>query len=126
MEPIAPDGEIMAINGKQVGSRNEWYIYQALRYRGVPTWAIEYQVYWGGGRMLGGQVLDFVVDLGGTPFIIRVMGKYWHPGESGTPLDAFTKAGLLQAGYQVFDVWDYRCQSREAAINELQRQGLVI
>jgi hypothetical protein len=117
----------MSINGKQVGSRNEWFIYQALRYRGIPTWSIEYQVYYGGGRMLGGQVLDFVIYLGGSPIVIRVMGKYWHPGgESGTPLDAFAKADLLNDGYAVYDISDAKCDSRETAILELQRQGLVI
>ena len=96
--------EPQIIQGRLAGSKEEWFVYKALRAMGVPDYAINYQVPWHGGRTLGGQVLDFVIIIGGAPIVIRVMGKNWHPGEYGTAKDLWTFGQLWSEGYIVNDL----------------------
>jgi len=79
--------------------------------------AIDYvfQVWVLGGRVLkGGQVLDFVIDLGHRVLVLEVQGRYWHtrPGKQG--VDEGQKLALLgitiwgkKVG-AVVELWDTR------------------
>lgn len=113
------------IHGVVAGSKNEWYLYQALLLMGVSDYAINYQVPWHGGRTLGGQVLDFVVDEGGAPTVLRLMGHYWHPTAYGKPLDVYTKSQLEGEGYRVEDIPDYNASSVQDAVSTLSRLRVV-
>lgn len=68
-----------------------------------------------GGRLRGGQVVDFVIRRGVAGIAIRVMGKYWHPGEYGTFEDTLHRASLIEQGYIVEDIWDWECMDIESA-----------
>ena len=127
-EPLSSDGLLQddfSIHGKQAGSKNEWYLYQALLLGGVSDFEIEYQVPWHGGRELGGQVLDFVVSQGGADLVLRLMGRYWHASAYGTPLDTYTKSQMEGEGYIVYDIPDYDATSREDALSTLARLRVI-
>ena len=66
------------IQGVPVGSQNELNTAQAL-YELKLTF--DYQVNFGGGRVLGGQVIDFVVHTKPLPTPVFVQGSYWHGGK---------------------------------------------
>lgn len=119
------DQEQYVINGRQVNSKPEWHLYRALIMMGAPAWSIRYQVPWHGGRVLGGQLLDFLIDVGGTPMVIRVQGHHWHPTEYGSPLDTFTRYQMLSEGLIVHDIPDTRLQSIEDAIAEVTRLNIL-
>ena len=121
----APLQEVFSIHGRQVGSMNEWYAYQALLQGGIPDFEIDYQVPWHGGTEFGGQVLDFVISRGGADDVLRVMGHYWHASHYGTQLDVYTQAQLRDEGYQVHDVLDYDLASVEDAVNTLARLRII-
>jgi hypothetical protein len=56
----------------------EWRTYLLLKRLGFREEQIQFQVDFLGGRMPGGQVLDFVVWTSGVPVVIAVDGDYWH------------------------------------------------
>lgn len=63
----------------------------------------------GGGREMGGAVLDFLVyNMADRPVAIRVMGDYWHgsafPGRQAK--DDEQSARLRDRGYIVVDLWE--------------------
>lgn len=121
----ASEPDVYIIHGVQAGSKNEWYLYEALLQSGVPDSAIGYQVPWHGGRVMGGQVLDFVVSMGGAGTILRMMGHYWHPTAYGTPLDVYTKSQLEGEGYVVYDIPDYQATNIPDAVSTLARLRVV-
>jgi len=121
----APLQEVFSIHGKQVGSMNEWYAYQALLQGGISDFEIEYQVPWHGGTEFGGQVLDFVISRGGANDVLRVMGHHWHASQYGTPLDVYTQAQLRDEGYQVYDVLDYDLPSVQDAVATFARLRII-
>jgi hypothetical protein len=121
----ATEPDIFVIHGIQVGSKNEWYLYEALLQSGIPDSSIGYQVPWHGGRVIGGQVLDFVLDIGGTQTVLRMMGHYWHPTAYGTPLDVYTKSQFEGEGYVVYDIPDYQATNISDAASTLARLRVV-
>ena len=125
-DPLAPElvPNRREINGRPIGSEEEWNLYQALLYLRIPRWAIDYQVAYRGGRGLGGQVLDFVLELGGAPVVIRVMGAHWHPGEYGSALDVYGFGQLIADGYVVKDIKDTDLRTVQEAVQALKRTNL--
>lgn len=123
-----PDGpketETFVINGVEAQSKEEWFIYKALIDSGIPSHFIHYQVPWHGGRQMGGQVLDFVISMGGSRIVIRMMGKHWHPTEYGTPLDVFSGSQMRSEGMQVHDIPDNKVKSVEDARHALMLEGI--
>lgn len=124
-----PGGTLMAedmtINGQEAQSVNEWYIYKALIAGGIPASDIDYQVPWHGGRAFGGQVLDFVVNIGGLKFVIRMMGKYWHSEPMTSALDTFTYGQMISEGLNVHDIPDTVANSIEMATHALVQEGIL-
>jgi len=99
----------------------------------------EYQVWLLGGRVLkGGQVVDFVVDLGIGVMIVEVEGNYWHTRPGKAQLDEGQKMallGLMVWGKKVrgvVEVWESRIATdnrtrRDQALNAmLQGKGLGV
>lgn len=117
--------EPMEIQGRPAGSKEEFFVYRALRALGVSDFQIHYQVPWHGGRSLGGQVLDFVLTIGGAPTALRVMGKYWHPGEYGTAKDSWSYGQLSSEGYIVKDIPTTNIKSTGDAIHVLNSHQVV-
>lgn len=68
-----------AIQGRPA-SDLEWRCYVALRKLGWSDEYIQFQTSVLGGRMPGGQVLDFVLYGFGDVTVIPVNGDYWHRG----------------------------------------------
>lgn len=68
-----------SIQGRRA-SDLEWRCYVALRKLGWSDEYIQFQTNVLGGRMPGGQVLDFVLYGFGDVTVIPVNGDYWHAG----------------------------------------------
>lgn len=80
------------INGRSPGSKNEWYIAQALWKLG---WTFSYQVpIHGGSAMAGGQILDFIVNTIPMRTVLEVDGGYWHQSPKKEEMD---DSNLVQA-----------------------------
>ena len=125
-DPASPQiGEVRVIQGSIVRSESEWWLYQALLALGVADAQIDYQVYYGGGRNLGGQVIDFVLNMGGAPIALRPMGGYWHPSEYGTIEDVWGYHQLTNAGYVVMDFPSSDVDTFEKAIAWVKRNNLA-
>ncbi len=70
------------IRGITAGSKEEWWISQALdRIQKAEGFGWEYQVpIFGGRQIAGGLVIDFVVYTPGRNTWISPMGRFWHTG----------------------------------------------
>jgi len=68
----------VAIQGVMAGSQNEVNVAAALDKLGLQY---QFQYSWGGGRVLGGQVIDFIVYTKPKPTPVYVQGSYWHGGK---------------------------------------------
>ena len=53
---------------------------------------------------VGSAVVDFII--GDRNLALRVMGSYFHSGLEAKARDEFGKEQLLNAGYQVVDLWE--------------------
>ena len=53
---------------------------------------------------VGSAVVDFII--GDRNLVLRVMGSYWHSSIESKARDEFGKEQLLNAGYQVVDLWE--------------------
>ncbi len=69
---------VATIQGVMAGSQNEVNVAAALDKLGLDY---AYQYSWGGGRVLGGQVIDFIVYTKPKPTPVYVQGAYWHGGK---------------------------------------------
>ena len=69
----------MTVRGQAAGSVNEENTAAALDKLGLDY---AYQYSWGGGRVLGGQVIDFIVYTKPKPTPVYVQGAYWHGGKN--------------------------------------------
>lgn len=71
------------IRGQKAGSKDEYWVSLALEKIEEQTgWGWEYQVPVYGGRMRGGNVVDFLVHTPGRKTILDPMGRYWHTGRN--------------------------------------------
>lgn len=72
-------------------------------------WIFQSQSREGGGRLrLGGATIDFVVWLGSSKVVVRVMGDYWHTLPERVNKDELQLQLLQLKGYRVADLWEYR------------------
>jgi len=100
------------IQGRRAGSREEWRLAQALIERRIP---FDYQVsVFGGTRVRGGQVIDFIVYV---PFAqpVQVFGAYYHSNyQSG---EEWLGLRMIERRYRrpVIIIWDYDLESVEEA-----------
>lgn len=80
------------IRGRKAGSRDEWWVSQALEKIEKQTgWTWEYQVpVYGGRQRRGGNVIDFLVHTPGRYTALDPMGRYWHTGAREDQLEMET------------------------------------
>ena len=65
------------------------------------------QEQFGGGRLPGGAVVDFIINLNPAhPKAIRVQ-SYWHLTAEAKFFDDVQKAEILATGYEVYDIWEH-------------------
>lgn len=91
--------EVREIQGQIVDSEDEWVLGQVLMYRKVE---FIYQYSLDGGRVKGGQVIDFVI-LSPLRFALYVghgEGGYWHGGAREME-DKIKQDRARRAGFEV-------------------------
>lgn len=77
----ASDQPPFFIRGRKAGSKDEYWVSLALdRISKYTGWGWDYQVPVYGGRMRGGNVIDFLIYTPGMWTILDPMGRYWHTG----------------------------------------------
>ena len=52
----------------------------------------------------GSATVDFIIPE--RSLALRVMGSYWHSGTEAKARDSLGKERLINAGYQVVDLWE--------------------
>lgn len=102
----------------------EWRTYRMLLKLGWTNREIRFQVDFMGGRMPGGQVLDFVVWSFSGPIVIPVNGDYWHARtlqlkQVDDQKAAYVKARFPQARY--FPLYSSDLKDDETAFRNLMR-----
>ena len=69
------------IRGQQADSKDEYWVSLALeKIEKATGWGWDYQVPVYGGRMRGGNVIDFLIYTPGMWTMLDEMGRYWHTG----------------------------------------------
>lgn len=103
-EPKEPEGPY-TVQGLKA-SDIEWRCYMALLALGWTDGEVVFQEDTMGGRMPGGQVLDFVVYAPGGDIVIAVDGDVWHNRtEAQRQEDLFQQQRISEAlGYEVLYV----------------------
>lgn len=103
--------EVRRIQGTVVDSDDEWVLYTVLEYRKVDY---IYQYEMNGGRVRGGQVIDFVI-LHPLPYALYVghgEGGYWHGGaremEDKIKQDAARRAGFEVVLFDIAETEDFQ------------------
>lgn len=77
----ASDKPPFFIRGQQADSRDEYWVSLALeKIETLTGWNWEYQVPVYGGRIRGGNVVDFLIYTPGMWTMLDPMGRYWHTG----------------------------------------------
>ena len=113
---LEPDLANMIVHGQQAGSKEEWYVAQALEKMGF---SFDYQVSVLGGRSRrGGQVLDFVVHTPVKWTVVDVRGTYWHTGHHEDSLSI--QRAIKRKGYGLVVAWDTNVPSLEKAFEFLR------
>jgi hypothetical protein len=122
VEAVDPIG---TIGGKKPGSQEEWRFAKALTRLGY-QYMFQYSIQ--GGRLAGGQVIDFMVATVPLPTPVFIQGSYWHSGTYGRSrlLNlAKTEAALGGQAYPPVEVWDYEIPTMEDAMRVIrQRLGM--
>jgi very-short-patch-repair endonuclease len=103
---LTPDEWLM---GDIEGSKPERLIYGWLIRHDIP---FRYQSPLLGGRVPGGAIVDFIINLRAVPLIIRVMG-YYHRDPLQAINDDLQRNALESIGWQVRDVWDFEVNTAE-------------
>lgn len=98
----AVDETIQPVQGIMPNSKEEYRVALALYKLKIP---FEFQVsYFGGRRLRGGQVIDFML-YNPWPQALQVFGEYWHQGQLGAE-DTFSLARIAEAtGREVLIAW---------------------
>lgn len=101
----------------------DWLNRRALRYE------FQFRVL-GGRAIMGGQVLDFVIDQGRDVLILEVNGVYWHTRPGKTRIDEAQKYALLGLRIwgkpvgAVITVWDSRIMDKRR-LNPVMQMALA-
>ncbi len=110
--------EVGLIYGRKPASKQEWFTAVGLWQIG---WPFRYQIPIRGGRLPGGQILDFLVATQprGTP--LQVFSNYYHSAEI-TSEDTF-KLQVIAEEFGAFPVvfWSIDLQTPEMAIDLVLR-----
>lgn len=109
-------------NNKKKATSNEFYVAAALDELGLE---FEFQIsVFGGRRISGGFVLDFLVMTRPNPTPVWVHGEHWHTGEQSEQ-DAAAIAAVEQFGQGGFNpsvvIWGSESSSQQLAYNTVRR-----
>jgi hypothetical protein len=110
------------VDGRNPGSKYEWYTALALWGAGID---FQYQVpVFGGKAVVGGQVIDFLVNTLPLPTPLFVDGQHWHEGQLAAQ-DLFkrdyldwNKKGVWEPHQSLFGP---QVSSKEAAVESIRR-----
>jgi len=110
------------VRGVQAASKEEYWIGEALgRIEKEYGYGWEYQVpIWGGRRIAGGLVVDFVVYTPGRRTWINPMGRYWHTGRYEDRMDMINAA--LKLNINLIDFFTDELQDREHTYPFIKRK----
>jgi hypothetical protein len=119
---FVPEAEVIGtLQGIVPGSKEEWRVGVALNRLGY-KYEFQYSVF--GGRMAGGQVIDFWVTSTFLPTPVYVNGRAWHD-RANARIDDFKLAKLknIYRGRirEPVVIWDDTVGSIEAAMQVLRR-----
>lgn len=113
---IKQDPPVMLIQGMTAGSKEEWYVAQALNKMHL---SYTYQKSIRGGRKrAGGQILDYLVATPGKQTVVDVRGTYWHTGRHEDSLSLMV--ALQKYDYNLVVIWDTEATSVSAALSFLR------
>ena len=100
-------------------TKNEYFVSVALDILKIP-YSFHVDV-WGGSRLRGGYVIDFVVE---TPFYIplEVFGDYWHTGtmSAGDRLKIDNLRFLF--GHEPIILWGSETDTQEKALESVRKK----
>lgn len=88
----------------------EWLTRHTIKW-GFQVWAL------GGRKVVGGQVLDLIVDAGRGVYVWEIQGNYWHNRPGKVQLDRAQKLALLgihiwgKPVLKVIELWESRIMS---------------
>uniref|UniRef100_A0A6M3KTR4 Uncharacterized protein n=1 Tax=viral metagenome TaxID=1070528 RepID=A0A6M3KTR4_9ZZZZ len=99
------------IHGQVPGSTEEWRVAVALERYKIDY---SYQVPLFGGRLPGGQILDFVVYIP-FPTPLQVFGKYWHSTQTSGAESLAVAALMRYYEREPIIIWDYEIPDQEEA-----------
>lgn len=98
----------------------EKMVYNWLKQRNV-DFQFQTSVTGGFGQQIGDATVDFVLmDL---DIMLRVMGAYWHEGQSKRGIDTVQKERLQSMGYTVVDLWENDIKTRLDTLMKAAIQG---
>lgn len=114
-----PDEPIGLIQGQAPGSKNEWFVSQALDKLGYYYF---YQFAIQGGRgARGGQVIDFLVKTASwTPVFVN--GAYWHSIRMDPELPIKIAEARHQFGTEPVILEEEETSTREKALGTVRRK----
>lgn len=107
----------MTVQGQTAGSVNEYNVAQALN-RLKLDYLYQYPIF--GGRVRGGQVIDFLVQKPPKPIPVFIQGAYWHSGARGTEdVLKFEEINQRMGGQweRVVTIEEQECETVEQAYN---------
>ncbi len=104
--------EIGLIQGKEPDSINEWYVHLALLKYDI-RYKFQIELF-GGQRLAGGQVLDFLI-LEPFPQPVQVMDRYWHKGQLDNRENYNLSVMEQHYGREVIILWGHETKSLELA-----------
>jgi hypothetical protein len=110
---IAPALTVGMINGVKAGSAEEWRISLSLT-KMKKDFVYQYPIL--GGRIAGGQILDFLVYTPPLPTPVMVQGTYWHGGTKSAQTEynmAAVDNFFAGQARPAVAVWDYQLANQD-------------
>jgi len=116
---VLPENEeIGLIQGREPGSKAEWYVSQVLENLEI-RYMYQFDIF-GGNNVAGGVIVDFVIF---NPWAIpaEVMGEYWHRGLKD-PKERF-RIELMRQYFNRDPLiwWDYELEDYQTAFKTVNR-----
>jgi hypothetical protein len=111
-----PVPDNVVLQGKKIGSKNEWYVAQALDKLDLEyIYQYDASIY-PGTRLLGSILIDFLVFTVPVLTYLFVDGKYWHKSAERRKIDELQRNQLAyRFGNKVASVSDEDTNTKEEA-----------
>lgn len=123
IKPPPMEQEVIGtVQGQTPGSKEEWRVACALYQLGY-SFVYQYPVF--GGRITGGQVIDFWITSTALPTPLYMNGRAWHNNKNAT-VDDYKLYKLKKVFHKMIRepvvIWDDEVPSIEAALLVLRRK----